>query len=112
MLGDEIFRHDAAADQVLLDDPLEHRRIALAVPGAFRIDDGDRAALADAQAVRLRPQDAALVRELQFLQAPLQEVPRGQAALLVAALRVRLVAAEKDVTPGDWDADGRRDVAL
>ena len=71
---------DAAADEVFLDDPLEHRRIALAVPGAFRIDDGDRAAFADAQAVRLGAQDAALLGQARALSAAASgsPTPRGR----------------------------------
>jgi hypothetical protein len=46
---------------MLLDDPLEDRRIALAVPRPFRIDDGDWTAVADAKAIGLGAQDAALL---------------------------------------------------
>jgi hypothetical protein len=42
-----------AADEMLLDDSFEDRRIALAIPCAFRIDHGDRTAFADAQAIGL-----------------------------------------------------------
>jgi hypothetical protein len=57
----EEFLDDAAADQVFLDDSLEHGRITLAVPHPFWINDGDRSALANAQTVGFRPQDAALI---------------------------------------------------
>ena len=36
---DQMLKDRLAPDQVLLNDPLEHRRIAAAVPRAFRIDD-------------------------------------------------------------------------
>src|SRR4051812_13016369 len=85
VLGDEEFLDDAAADEMLLDDPLEHRRIAPAVPRTFRIDDGDRSALANLQAVHFRSQNAALVGESKLLQTFLQEIPRGYAGRLVAA---------------------------
>src|SRR5438132_3718430 len=109
---DEIFTHDAPLDQMFLDDSLEDRRIALAVPGTFWVHDSDRSSFADAQAICLRPQDATLVRELQLLQPPLQEVPRRPAAILLAAFRICLIAAEKDVTPRHGHADARRDFFL
>ena len=71
---------DSAGNQMFLDDPLEHRRIAVPVPGALGIDDRDRAAFADAQAVRLGAQDAALLGQAQLLQpAPSgNPTPRGR----------------------------------
>ena len=54
MRGDQKFLNDMAADEVFLDDALERRRVAPAVPRAFRIDDSNRAAFADLQTVRLR----------------------------------------------------------
>ena len=79
-----------------------------AVPGALGIDDGDRTAFADAKAVRLGAQDAALLGQPELLEAPLQKVPRREAAILVAAFRLRLIAAEKDVPPRDRHADALR----
>ena len=75
MLRDQRIVDDAAADEMFLDDPLEHRRIALPVPRAFGIDDGDRPAFADAQAVRLGAQDAALLGQAELLQPPPSESP-------------------------------------
>src|SRR5262245_64732521 len=97
---------------MLLNDPLEHRRIAGAVPRALWIDDGDRSAFADAQAVRFRSQDAALLRQPELLQACFQKLPRGEAAILVAALRLRLVAAEENMAARDGHADAVRDGTL
>src|SRR5882672_6896690 len=110
MLDDETVGHDATADQMFLDDPLEDRRIARGIPRALGIDDGDWAAFADAEAVRFRAEDAALLRETELFQPALEKVPRGEPAILLAALRSGLVAAEEDVTLGDRDADARRDV--
>ena len=61
MGGDQVVANDLAADEVFLDDSLEDGRIAFAVPRAFGIDHGNRAAFSDAEAVRLRPQDPALL---------------------------------------------------
>src|SRR4051812_27500057 len=112
MLRDQRVFDDPAADQVLLDDPFENRRIAPGVPRAFGIDDRDRTAFADPEAVRFAAQDAALLRQAERLQARLEVVPRGQSAFLVAALRLRLIAAEKDVAPRDADTDALRNRAL
>ena len=101
-----------SADEVLLDDALEDGRIAVPVPRALRVDDRDRAAFADAQAVRLRPQNAALLREAELLQPALQVIPRREAALLVAALRLGLIAAEEDVAPAHGDAEAFGDLLL
>ena len=97
-----------AADEVVLDDALEGGRVAFAIPGALGIDDGDWTAFADAQAVGLRPQDAALLRKPQLLEPPLKKVPGRKAAILVAALRRRLIGAEKNVPARHRDADGLR----
>src|SRR5262245_5648138 len=100
-----MFVDDAACDQVFLDDSFKYWRIAVAIPGTFWVHHRDRSPFADAQAVRFRAKDAPLLRELQLLQSPLQELPGGKAALFVAALRIRLIAAQKDVTPRDRYAD-------
>src|SRR5688500_6869410 len=107
---DQQILDDPSADQVLLNNPLERGRIALAVPRALGIDNRNRAALADPQAVRFRPQDAALVGEPQLTKAAFQEIPRRHAALHVAALRLGLLGAEKDVALRDGNADGVRDL--
>ena len=82
------------------------------VPDTFRVDNGNRSAFADAKAVCLRPQDPALFRQLQFLEAPLQVVPRRKAVLPVTAFRVGLIATQKNMTPRHRDPDGGRDFAL
>ena len=98
------------ADEVLLDDPLEDGRVARAVPHSLGIDDGDGAAGADPQAVRLVPLHAAARREAELLQARLQVGPRGVRALPLGALRLRLVAAQEDVPPRLGNSDASRDL--
>jgi hypothetical protein len=107
MLFYKMVANDATRDEVLLDDAFEHRRVALAVPSALGVHNGNRAAFADSQAIRLRPQDTALLRQAKLLEPPLQEVPRGEAAPQLATLGRPLIAAEKDVTPRDWHSDAR-----
>ena len=105
MAIDQVVDDHATADQMFLNDSLEDGWIARAIPGPFGIDDCDRAAFADAKAIRFRPQDAALLRQAELLQPALEEFPRRQTAFLLAALRVGLIAAEKNVPPRDGHAD-------
>jgi hypothetical protein len=90
---------------VLLDDALEDRRIAVRIPGAFRVDHRDRPGLTDAQAVRPRPQDAAFVRQPEFGEPLLEVIPRDDRSLAVAALGLGLIAAQQDVAPRHGNAD-------
>ena len=90
---------------MLLDDPLEHRRIAPAVPRPFRIDHGNRPAFADAQAVGFRAKDTAGFGQPEFLEPLLQELPRLERPLAIAALRVRLIGAQKDMAARMGNAD-------
>ena len=92
-----------ATDEMFLDDPLQYGWIALAIPRAFRVDDGNGAGLAHAKAVGLGAQNA-VVGEPQLDQTPLQVVPRHDRSLPIAAFRLGLVAAEEDVAPGNPDA--------
>ena len=112
MRDDQQLRDRTAADQVLLNDALEDRGIAFAVPGAVGIDDGNRPAFADPKTVHFRSQDAALLRQPQLSQPRLEKFPRHQPAMQIAALRLGLIAAEKDMSPRDRDADALRDQTL
>src|SRR2546428_7798564 len=107
MRRDEELLDDATADQMFIDDSPEHRRIAAAVPRALGINDCDRTAFADSQAVRLRAKDAALLRQAKLPQAVLEELPRREATIFLTAFRLGLIAAEKDVPPRDRHADRR-----
>src|SRR6185295_12019650 len=100
------------ADQMFLHDPLEDRRIALAVPRALRIDDGNRSAFADPQAVGLGAENAAVLGQPQLFEARLQELPCDKAAMQVAALWLGLIAAQKNVAPRDGNTDTLGLVAL
>ncbi len=98
--------HNLPADEVSLDDPLEHRRRAGVVPSPFGVDDRDGAAGADLQAVGFGAEDAAVAGEFEFLEAPLQVIPRLEARLLVDALRLGLIGAEEQVTLNLVSTDG------
>jgi hypothetical protein len=95
---------------MLLDDALERGSVAAPIPRALRIDDGDRTAFADPQAVRLRTQNATGLRQPELPEARLEILPRLEPTLAIATLRVRLIGAEKYVASRVEHADRRRDI--
>src|SRR5262245_64672474 len=97
MTVDEVLEDRMTTHEMVVDDAFENGRVARPVPRALGIHDGDRSALANAKAIGLRAKDAALFREAELLQPSLEKVPRGEAALLLTALGVGLIAAEKYV---------------
>jgi hypothetical protein len=103
MLEDEILLHQTAPNEVFLNDPLQHRRIAVMVPRAFGVHDGDRPTLANAKAIRLRPIDAPVLGETELFEATLQVIPRFQGARLVTTLGFCLVTTEEDVPANGRD---------
>ena len=111
MARDEVVLDNPSADQMFLDDPLEHRRIAPSIPRALGVHDRNRAAFADAEAVRFGAQNAALLRQAELLQPALQKIPCLEAARFLAALRIRLIAAEQNVAARAADADRFGDLA-
>ena len=64
------------------------------------------------KAVRLRAQDPALIRQAELGEPPLEEIPRGDAAVSLAALRFGLIGAKKDVAPRHGDANRLGDRSL
>ena len=95
----------APPDQMPLDDLLEHGGIARPVPHPLGVDEGDRPALADPQAVGLGPQHPAPIGQPKLAQTALQIGPGSQSALALAALRRGLVGAEQNVPFGRGDPD-------
>src|SRR5690606_27375871 len=77
--------HRDAADQVLLDDTLEHRLGARVVPDAVGPDDRDRSTDADLQAIGLGPLHAPVRDEPELAQPPLEVRPRRLAGFARAA---------------------------
>jgi len=60
-ISSEHVLHDGVStNKVLLDNSLEYRRSDGVIPHAVRIDHGDRAMLADAQAIGFCSQDAVI----------------------------------------------------
>ena len=97
---------------MLLDDPLEHRCVALPIPGPLGIDDGDRSTLTHTKTVGLGPEHTTTVGETQLLEPSLEITPRLQAPGFVTTFWGRLVAAKKDVTNRGIDADSDGDSSL
>lgn len=97
ILKNEMLLDNLATDQMLLNNLFQHSRIATAVPCSFGINQSDRPAGADAQAVGFRSEDATLLAEAEFLQSPFEIVPGDQRTLVVATLRLGLIAAEKNM---------------
>jgi hypothetical protein len=61
MFVNQVVIDDSPIDEMLLDDAFEDRWIAPCVPRPLRVDHGDWTALADAKAIGLAAQDAALL---------------------------------------------------
>jgi len=59
----QVFLDHFPSDKMLLNDLLQHGRITLAVPRSLRIDDGDRTASTNPQAIGFRPQNASLLAQ-------------------------------------------------
>lgn len=87
-----------SADEMVLDDFLEDLGCAALVPGAFRIDDRDRAADADLEAVGLGAGDAGEgTDEVEFLETALEVIPGFLTGGGVAALGLGGRGAQEDV---------------
>ena len=82
---------------MLIDDAIEVLGIAVAIPYALGVNDGDRTAGADAQAVGLGPLHSTAIGQAEFLESLLQVLPRLERTVFVAALRFALIAAEEDM---------------
>ena len=95
---------DLPVHQMLLDDPLENRRITSTVPSAFGIDHRDGSPFADSEAIRLGAKDASLLGETKLLETLFQIVPGGDRSLPLAALGLGLITAQKDVPTGEMSA--------
>jgi hypothetical protein len=97
-----------AADEVFLNDSFEDCGVAAAVPDALGINHRNRPAVADPQAVDFRAEDPTLLGQRQLPEAALEKFPRRKPPILLAALGVGLIAAQKNVTPGNRHANRLR----
>lgn len=96
----------AASHQVLLDDPLQNRRIASRVPRTLGIYNGDRSLFANSKAIRFRAVETSLLGKSELPQPTLEIIPSFKGPLLVAALGFGLIAAEEYVPAGRWNPQG------
>ena len=100
IFGKGKFFDDFPAEQVFLNDALQHFRRAGVIPDAFGINDRDGPAYTDTQAVGLGAINQRLrAGEIQFLEPPFQKFPRGQTGLARTAFRLGRVGAKKNVAP-------------
>ena len=99
---------DFPADQVLLNDALQHLRRARMIPGAFRVNHRDGPADTDAEAVRLGAENFRVVGvgQPELLEPPLEVFPGFQPGFLRAAFRLGLIRAEEDVALDFFNAEG------
>jgi len=105
--GEEEVGDDAALEQVLLDDAFQDGGGAGVIPYTARIDDGYRAANADAQTVGFGAIDQGIrAGQIQFLEAALEEFPGFKAGFFGAALWLGLVGAKEDVAGVMGQAQG------
>ena len=84
---------------MLLNNPLQDGGGTGVIPDALGINDRDGTMQADAQAIGLGAKDGRILArgQTQFLQPPLEKLPRLQAGFLGAALGFGLIGAEKNV---------------
>ncbi len=102
---DTILFHGRASDEVLRDDSFEHFGSAGVIPDAFRVNDGNGATEADAEAVGFRPENGGGV-EVERGEAGFEEIPGDEAGVAVAALGLGLIGAEEDVAGSIGEAGG------
>ena len=112
MMLEGVLGNQPSADQMFLNDALQHGWVTPTIPCPLRIDDRDRSPFADPKAVRLGPKHTALLAQTELLQTSLQKLPRREALLFVAALRRGLIATEEDMATGGWDANRGGDLVL
>lgn len=105
MFGDGKFLDGFAFNEVLLDDLFKVFGIATSVPCSFRVNDGDGALFAEAEAIGFCSEDASFFREFEFLESFFEVVPGFKRDSFAAALGFSLVAAKEDVSLGPGDAE-------
>ena len=94
------------------DDAFQNFRRATVIPDAFGIDDGDRAARADAQATRLGAIDERLrADQVQLFEARFQKFPRRKGLFARTAFGFVRVHTEENVAAEFFEAE-RRDGGL
>ena len=98
--GEGEFPHRFSIDEMALDDLFEHFRRAGVIPDPVGIDHRNGTASADAQAIDFAPiNQRGRTRQIELLQARLEELPSHQRLLTRGTVRLRLVGAQKNM-PG------------
>jgi hypothetical protein len=89
-----------------LDDPFQVFRRAVVIPGALRVDNGDRPLFANLQAARFGAVDAGLgFGEAQVSEAAFEEIPAGHGVGRGGTLGFFLFGTEEDMTSNVADAE-------
>jgi hypothetical protein len=95
---EQVFPDGLSADEMFLDDPFEGFGSAMVIPGAFGIDDCDRAGGADLETVGLGAGNQSVgTDQSKFLEPAFKVIPGELAGLWIAAFRIRWDGAQEDV---------------
>jgi hypothetical protein len=106
--SEAVLLHRRPADQVLLDDSLEHFLGAAVIPDLVGPDDRDGPCRTNLQAIGLGPLHAARSSEAELLEPSLEVFPRTLTDLAPAALALFGHAAKEDVPLDRLAADRRQ----
>lgn len=91
---------------MLLNDALQHFRGTGVIPDTLGINDGDRTALTNAQAIGFGAEHQRLrTDEVEFLEATFEKFPGHNPLLFRATLRFGLVSAQEDVAAEFLEAE-------
>src|SRR5579863_108666 len=102
--GEDVFGDGPASDQVLLNDALDDVRGDRVIPGAFGIDNGDRAVLADPQAIGFGAVNAGTaVHQVQLRQSLLEIVPGSQAVFARRTVGIGLIGTKENMAADAGD---------
>src|SRR3989338_1908433 len=99
MLDDDIVADGFAADEMLLNNPLERFRKTRVIPRPFLVHHGNRTLLAHTETVYLCPIDAALVDKPKLIESLFQILPGLEAFFFRRALWYCLIGAQENMAP-------------
>ena len=98
VLGEGVFGDDLAFDEVALNDFFEHFSGAGVIPDAFRINDGNGTARADAETIDFTAIDERFrVGKLKSFEPMFEKFPGGNGFLARSALGICLVGTKEDM---------------
>ncbi len=98
--GNAQILHNPTLGKMLRDNPVEIFRRAISIPNPIRINDGDWAFRANAQAIRLCALNATMFAQSRLLQAFLEMLPTRCCYIRDAATLFTIPHAQKDMSTG------------